>query len=90
MADPAGGGARVGSRSAELLGTSEFAVCVATFYAELAERLANGAVEGFADGGVAPTSVHAYEVPGGVRAAAGGPLVRRVRPVRRGSPASGR
>src|SRR5207248_3853896 len=46
------------------LARSEFAVCVGTFYADLAERLLNGAVEGFAAGGVAPTSVHTYEVPG--------------------------
>jgi 6,7-dimethyl-8-ribityllumazine synthase len=48
----------------ELLAASEFAVCVATFYGDLADRLTNGAVEGFAAGGVAPTSIHTYEVPG--------------------------
>jgi 6,7-dimethyl-8-ribityllumazine synthase len=48
----------------ERLGADEFAVCVATFYGDLAERLLNGAVEGFAAGGVAPTSVHTYEVSG--------------------------
>jgi 6,7-dimethyl-8-ribityllumazine synthase len=48
----------------EVLRRSEFAICVATFYDRLAERLVNGAVEGFADGGVAPPSVHTYEVPG--------------------------
>jgi 6,7-dimethyl-8-ribityllumazine synthase len=42
----------------------EFAVCVATFYEDLAERLVNGAVEAFREEGVAPTSVHTYEVPG--------------------------
>jgi 6,7-dimethyl-8-ribityllumazine synthase len=42
----------------------EFAVCVATFYEDLAERLVNGAVEAFGGEGVAPTSVHTYEVPG--------------------------
>jgi 6,7-dimethyl-8-ribityllumazine synthase len=42
----------------------EFAVCVATFYEDLAERLVNGAVEAFGDQGVAPTSIHTYEVPG--------------------------
>jgi 6,7-dimethyl-8-ribityllumazine synthase len=46
------------------LSTKEFAVCVATFYEDLAERLVNGAVEAFDDGGVAPTSVHTYEVAG--------------------------
>src|SRR3954467_4774048 len=42
----------------------EFAICVATFYEDLAERLLDGAVGAFGDGGVAPTSVHTYEVPG--------------------------
>jgi 6,7-dimethyl-8-ribityllumazine synthase len=42
----------------------EFAVCVATFYEDLAERLVSGAVEAFGEEGVAPTSVHTYEVPG--------------------------
>jgi 6,7-dimethyl-8-ribityllumazine synthase len=46
------------------LGELEFAVCVATFYEDLAERLVNGAVEAFGEEGVAPTSVHTYEVPG--------------------------
>jgi 6,7-dimethyl-8-ribityllumazine synthase len=42
----------------------EFAVCAATFYEDLAERLVNGAVEAFDEEGVAPTSVHTFEVPG--------------------------
>ena len=42
----------------------EFAVCVATFYEDLAEKLVNGAVEAFSEEEVAPTSVHTYEVPG--------------------------
>jgi 6,7-dimethyl-8-ribityllumazine synthase len=46
------------------LATKEFAVCVATFYEDLAERLMNGAVEAFEEEGVAPTSVHTQEVPG--------------------------
>jgi 6,7-dimethyl-8-ribityllumazine synthase len=48
----------------EQLGAREFAICVGTFYEEIAERLVNGAVEGFAAGGVSPASVHTYEVPG--------------------------
>ena len=44
--------------------TGEFAVCVATFYEDLAERLVNGAVEGFAEAGVSAASVHKYEVAG--------------------------
>jgi 6,7-dimethyl-8-ribityllumazine synthase len=43
---------------------SEYAVCVATFYEDLAERLVNGAVEAFSENDVAPTSVHAHEVAG--------------------------
>jgi 6,7-dimethyl-8-ribityllumazine synthase len=46
------------------LAIKEFAICVATFYEDLAERLVNGAVEAFGEEGVAPTSVHAHEVPG--------------------------
>jgi 6,7-dimethyl-8-ribityllumazine synthase len=43
---------------------AEFAVVVATFYEDLADRLVNGATEGFAEHGVSPASVHTYEVPG--------------------------
>src|SRR3954452_20324672 len=72
MADPARDHATsgVGNEGAaelsesELLGRSDFAICVGRFYEELAERLVNGAVEGFADGGVSPASVHTFEVPG--------------------------
>jgi 6,7-dimethyl-8-ribityllumazine synthase len=46
------------------LASMEFAVCVATFYEDLAERLVNGAVEAFGEEGVAPTSVHRFEAPG--------------------------
>ena len=42
----------------------EYAVCVATFYEDLAERLVNGAVEAFSEAGISPASVHTYEVPG--------------------------
>jgi 6,7-dimethyl-8-ribityllumazine synthase len=48
----------------ELVAGSEFAVCVADFYPELAQRLVNGAVEGFAEAGVSPASVHEHRVPG--------------------------
>ena len=42
----------------------EFAICVATFYEDLAERLVNGATEAFAEHDVSPASLHTYEVPG--------------------------
>jgi 6,7-dimethyl-8-ribityllumazine synthase len=48
----------------EALSKSEFAVCVATFYEDIAERLLNGTAEGFALGGVSEASVHAFRVPG--------------------------
>jgi 6,7-dimethyl-8-ribityllumazine synthase len=43
---------------------SEYAVCIATFYDDVAKRLVNGAVEGFGEEGVSAASVHVYEVPG--------------------------
>jgi 6,7-dimethyl-8-ribityllumazine synthase len=46
------------------LSRAEFAICVATFYEDLAERLTNGAVEAFHEQGVEADSVHAFEVPG--------------------------
>jgi 6,7-dimethyl-8-ribityllumazine synthase len=48
----------------ESLARSEFAVCVATFYEDIAERLLNGAAEGFELGGVTPASIHTFRVPG--------------------------
>src|SRR6266496_1886358 len=48
----------------EALARSEFALCVATFYEDIAERLLNGAAEGFELGGVSEASVHTYRVPG--------------------------
>ena len=48
----------------ELLHDREWAICVATFYEDLAQRLVAGAVEGFADGGVTLASIQTFEVPG--------------------------
>jgi 6,7-dimethyl-8-ribityllumazine synthase len=48
----------------EGLAKMEFAVCRATFYTDLADRLQASAIETFNDAGVAPTSVHIYDVPG--------------------------
>lgn len=42
----------------------EYAICVATFYEDLAERLVNGAVAAFSEHGVSAASVHTFEVPG--------------------------
>ncbi len=46
------------------LGGAEFAICVADFYEQIAERLLNGAAEGFGLGGVDEASVHTHRVPG--------------------------
>jgi len=43
---------------------SEFAICVATFYEDLATRLVNGATEAFVEAGVGAASIHTFEVPG--------------------------
>ena len=48
----------------ERIAAAEWAICVATFYGDLAERLIGGAMEGFAEGGVSVASVQTYEVPG--------------------------
>ena len=48
----------------EALGKLEFAVCVGRFYEDLAERLLNGAAEGFDLAGVSEASVHTFDVPG--------------------------
>jgi 6,7-dimethyl-8-ribityllumazine synthase len=42
----------------------EWAVCVATFYRDLADRLVNGAFTAFQEGGAGAASVRTFEVPG--------------------------
>jgi 6,7-dimethyl-8-ribityllumazine synthase len=42
----------------------EYAICVATFYADLAERLVKGATDAFAEGGVPSDRVQTFGVPG--------------------------
>jgi 6,7-dimethyl-8-ribityllumazine synthase len=44
--------------------SGEYAICVATFYEDLAQRLVNGATEAFVEAGVGAASIHTYEVPG--------------------------
>ena len=44
--------------------SNEYAICVATFYEDFAERLVNGAIEAFDEEGISPASVHTFEVPG--------------------------
>jgi 6,7-dimethyl-8-ribityllumazine synthase len=44
--------------------SGEYAICVATFYEDLARRLVNGATEAFVENGVGAASIHTFEVPG--------------------------
>jgi 6,7-dimethyl-8-ribityllumazine synthase len=48
----------------DLLGSRDFAVCVAEFYADLADRLVDGARAGFVEGGVDPNRIFVFRVPG--------------------------
>jgi len=48
----------------EAIALAEWAVCVATFYEDLAERLTNSAFETFAEAGAGAASVQRFEVPG--------------------------
>ena len=57
-------GLDVSDEEKEFLGRKEWAICVATFYVDLAESLIGGAVEGFAEGGVTLASIQTFEVPG--------------------------
>jgi 6,7-dimethyl-8-ribityllumazine synthase len=61
---PSPGVTELSDQQKDLLGRNEWAICVATFYEDLAERLIAGALQGFADGGVSPASVQTFEVPG--------------------------
>ncbi len=49
---------------AEADGPLRFAICVATFYGDLAERLVAGAREGFAEAGIDAGQIDIFEVPG--------------------------
>lgn len=48
----------------EALERERWAICVATFYGDLADRLVAGARAAFADAGVAAAAVEVFEVPG--------------------------
>lgn len=48
----------------EILSGQRWAICVATFYRDLADRLIAGAREGFAGAGIDSEAVDVHEVPG--------------------------
>ena len=56
--------ARFDDSQRRILAERRWAVCVATFYRDLADRLIAGAHEGFAEGGVEAGAVDVHEVPG--------------------------
>ena len=64
MAEPQGEDKGFSDEQRDALAKMEFAICRATFYTDLADRLEASAVEAFHDGGVAASSLHTFDVPG--------------------------
>lgn len=58
------GGAGLDAADREALADTRWALCVATFYRDLADRLVAGARERFAEAGVAADAIDVHEVPG--------------------------
>ena len=48
---------KLGPEERERVAAAEWAICVATFYGDLAERLTNGAFEGFTEMGAGAGSI---------------------------------
>jgi 6,7-dimethyl-8-ribityllumazine synthase len=55
---------QLGPGERERIAGAEWAICVATFYGDLADRLVKGAVEGFTEMGAEAASIQTFEVPG--------------------------
>ena len=53
-----------GDEEREAIAAAEWAICVETFYPDLAERLVNGAFATLEDGGAGAASIRTFEVPG--------------------------
>lgn len=64
MTDPPADPGGSGREAQQPAGSGEFAIVIATFYEDLAERLVNGAVEAFSENGISAASIHTFEVPG--------------------------
>jgi 6,7-dimethyl-8-ribityllumazine synthase len=64
VADPQGEDRGFTEDERAALARLEFAVCRATFYTDLADRLQASAIEAFHDAGVSAASIHIYDVPG--------------------------
>jgi 6,7-dimethyl-8-ribityllumazine synthase len=64
MSEKEGAGEGFAEEQREALAKMEFAICRATFYADVAARLHTSAVEAFHDNGVSAASVHTFDVPG--------------------------
>ena len=54
----------LGEEERAAVGAARWAICVATFYEDLAERLVEGATAAFAAAGADPSAVSTFEVPG--------------------------
>ena len=65
------------------VGAAEWAICVATFYGDLAERLTNGAFEGFTEMGASSSSIQTFEVPGAFELPLAAKLCAELGPLRR-------
>ena len=63
MAEPAAA-PRFTAEEQTTLGSQRWAICVSTFYADLAGRLVAGSRAAFATGGIDPGSIDLFEVPG--------------------------
>ena len=64
MAEQEGAGIDFEDDERESIATAEWAICVATFYEDLADRLVNGAFATFQAGGAGAASIRPFEVPG--------------------------
>jgi len=60
----AGGEAALEDFERESIAAAEWAICVSTFYTDLAERLVNSAFEAFRTAGAGAASIRNFEVPG--------------------------
>jgi 6,7-dimethyl-8-ribityllumazine synthase len=53
-----------GDEESAAIAAGEWAVCVSTFYEDLADRLVNAAHEAFVEAGAGAASIQTFEVPG--------------------------
>nr|MBA2522644.1 6,7-dimethyl-8-ribityllumazine synthase [Solirubrobacterales bacterium] len=64
MTEAEASGFEVSAEEREAIASAEWAVCAATFYPDLADRLVNGAFGAFSAAGAGAASIRTFEVPG--------------------------